>query len=263
MINPAIPYAMRGAIWYQGESIVGGSPASALSSRDGDADPGLAQALGRRRFSVLRSALPALKNISNNPRIREGQADVLSLPNTGLAVTIDIGDPKDVHPHNKEPLGNRLMRIALANVYHRNIEYSGPVYESMAIEGMPVRIKFTHLGGGLVAKDGPLKWFQISGADRQFVDADAKIDGNTVVVSRPDVTMPEAVRSLGSTTRMAAIYTTRRACPRRHSARISGEGGGATGHTDDKRRSSAPLRLAVRSDGGAEGFSFGSFRFTV
>jgi sialate O-acetylesterase len=86
------------------------------------------------------------------------------------------------------------MRMALANVYHRNIEYSGPVYESMAIEGSTMRVKFTHLGGGLVAKDRPLKWFQISGADRQFVDADAKIDGDSVVVSRPDVTMPEAVR---------------------------------------------------------------------
>jgi sialate O-acetylesterase len=149
---------------------------------------------GEGDFPFYAVQLPALQNISNNPRVREGQAAILSLPNTGMAVTIDIGDPKDVHPHNKEPLGGRLMRMALANVYHRNIEYSGPVYGSMAVEGMTIRVKFSHLGGGLVAKGGPLKWFQISGADRQFVDAEAKIDGDSVVVSRPDVTMPEAVR---------------------------------------------------------------------
>ena len=195
MIHPAIPYAIRGAIWYQGESIVGGSNGITLY-------PHVMETLvktwrklwGEGDFPFYAVQLPALQNISNNPRVREGQAAIASLPNAGYAVTIDIGDPKDVHPHNKEPLGDRLMRMALANVYHRNIEYSGPVYESFAIEGATIRIKFTHLGGGLVAKDGPLKWFQISGADRQFVDADAKLDGDTVVVSRPDVTMPEAVR---------------------------------------------------------------------
>jgi sialate O-acetylesterase len=109
-------------------------------------------------------------------------------------VTLDIGDPKDVHPHNKEPLGDRLTRIALANVYHRDIEYSGPVYQSMTIEGATIRLKFSHLGGGLVAKDGPLKWFQVAGADRKFVDAEAKIEGDTIVVSRADVTVPQAVR---------------------------------------------------------------------
>jgi sialate O-acetylesterase len=195
MIYPAMPYAIRGAIWYQGESIVGGSQGITLY-------PHVMETLvktwrrlwGEGDFPFYAVQLPNLQNISNNPRVREGQAAILSLPNTGLAVTIDIGDPKDVHPHNKEPLGDRLMRIALANVYHRNIEYSGPVYESMTVEGMTIRVKFSHLGGGLVAKDGPLKWFQISGADRHFVDAEAKIDGDSVVVSRPDVTVPEAVR---------------------------------------------------------------------
>jgi sialate O-acetylesterase len=195
MIHPAIPYAIRGAIWYQGESIVGGSNGITLYPHVMETMVKTWRKLwGEGDFPFYAVQLPALQNISNNPRVREGQAAILSLPNTGLAVTLDIGDPKDVHPHNKEPLGDRLMRIALANVYHRNLEFSGPVYESMTVEGMTIRVKFSHLGGGLVAKDGPLKWFQISGADRQFVDADAKIDGDSVVVSRPDVTMPEAVR---------------------------------------------------------------------
>jgi sialate O-acetylesterase len=195
MIHGAIPYAIRGVIWYQGESIVGGDAGVTLY-------PHVMETLvkewrklwgeGDLPFYVVQ--LPALQNISNNPRVRDGQAAVLSLPNTGMAVTIDIGDPKDVHPHNKEPLGDRLTRIALANVYHRDIEYSGPVYQAMTIEGAVIRLKFSHLGGGLVAKDGPLKWFQVAGADRKFVDAEAKIDGDTIVVSRADVTVPQAVR---------------------------------------------------------------------
>ena len=76
-----------------------------------------------------------------------------------------------MHPHNKTPVGDRLARIALANVYGRKIEYSGPMYESMKVEGGAIRVKFSHLGGGLVAKGGPLKGFQIAGADQKFVDA--------------------------------------------------------------------------------------------
>jgi sialate O-acetylesterase len=195
MINGAIPYAMRGVIWYQGESIVGGDPGVTLYPHVQNTLVTVWRSLwGEGDFPFYVVQLPALKNISNNPRVRDGQAAVLTLPNTGLAVTLDIGDPTDVHPHNKEPLGDRLVRIALANVYGRKIEYSGPVYESMAIEGATIRLKFSHLGGGLVAKDGPLKWFQVAGADRKFLDADARIDGDTIVVSRPDTTIPQAVR---------------------------------------------------------------------
>ncbi|MGO9231637.1 MAG: sialate O-acetylesterase [Bryobacteraceae bacterium] len=195
MIRGAISFAIRGVIWYQGESIVGGDAGVTLY-------PHVQNTLvtewrklwGEGDFPFYAVQLPALKNISNNPRVREGQAAVLSLPNTGVAVTLDIGDPNDVHPHNKEPLADRLVRIALANAYHRKIEYSGPTYESMTIEGSTIRLKFSNLGGGLIAKDGPLKWFQVAGADRKFVDAEARIDGETIVVSRGDVTVPQAVR---------------------------------------------------------------------
>jgi len=92
-------------------------------------------------------------------------------------------------------VGDRLSRIALANVYGRSIEFAGPTYESMKIEGKAIRLKFSHPGGGLVAKGGePLKWFVIAGADMNFVPAEAKIDSNTVVVSSPQVTAPVAVR---------------------------------------------------------------------
>jgi sialate O-acetylesterase len=195
MLNPVIPYAMRGVVWYQGESIVGGDAGLSLY-------PHVQAALitdwrkrwGEGDFPFYIVQLPALQNLSNNPRVREGQAQVLSLPNTGMAVTIDIGDPKDVHPHNKAPLGERLTKIALANAYGRKIEYSGPQYASMKVQEGTVRLAFTHLAGGLVAKGGPLKWFQIAGADQKFVDAQATIDGDAILVSSPDVKEPIAVR---------------------------------------------------------------------
>ena len=98
-----------------------------------------------------------------------------------------------MHPKNKEPVGERLALIALANAYGRKLEFSGPRYESMRVEGNAIRIRFTH-AAGLVAKDGPLKWFQIAGQDGQFVDADATIDGKTVVVSSGKAPAPVAVR---------------------------------------------------------------------
>ena len=102
-----------------------------------------------------------------------------------------------MHPHNKAPLGERLTRMAMANVYGRKLEYSGPVYESMRVSGNAIRVKFSHLGGGLVAKGGPLKWFAVAGADGKFVSAEAKIEGDAVVVSSPEVSAPVAVLCLG------------------------------------------------------------------
>jgi sialate O-acetylesterase len=195
VINPAIPYAIRGVIWYQGESIVGGDAGVTLYPHVMNTLVTTWRKLwGEGDFPFYVVQLPGQDNISNNPRVREGQAAVLQLPNTGMAVIIDTGEIHNVHPRNKAPVGDRLTRIALANAYRRDIEYSGPVYESITIEGSTIRLKFSHLGGGLVAKDGPLKWFQIAGADRKFLDAQAKIDGDTIVVGRPDIVVPQAVR---------------------------------------------------------------------
>jgi sialate O-acetylesterase len=138
--------------------------------------------------------LPALKNVSNNPLVREGQAQILTLPKSGLAVTIDIGDSDNVHPKNKAPLGIRLTLIALANAYGHRLEYSGPRYRSMKVKGNTIRIDFTHVDGGLVAKNGPLNWFQIAGDDHQFVDAEATIVGHSVIVKSEKVAKPVAVR---------------------------------------------------------------------
>jgi sialate O-acetylesterase len=195
MIAPILPYAIRGAIWYQGESIVGGAAGRALYPhvqatlvRDWRA----LWAEGDFPFYIVQ--LAGQDADSNNPLVREAQATILKLPNTGMAVTTDIGERKNVHPKNKQDVGDRLSRIALANVYGKSLEYSGPQYTSMTVEGDKIRLKFSHLGGGLVARGGPLKWFTIAGADGNFVTADATIDGDTVVVHSDTVSAPVAVR---------------------------------------------------------------------
>ena len=194
MLHPVIPYAMRGAIWYQGESIVGGKPGIALYPRVMETlVKQWRQLWGQGEFPFYAVQLPALKNVSNNPMVREQQAKILTLPRTGLAVIIDVGDPDNVHPKDKEPVGERLALIALANTYGKQVEYSGPRYSSMKVEGNAIRLHFTH-AARLTAKGGPLRWFQIAGTDQQFVDAEATIDGDSVVVQSDKVAAPEAVR---------------------------------------------------------------------
>jgi sialate O-acetylesterase len=194
MINPLLPYAIRGAIWYQGESVVGGPNGLLLYGHVMDTLVTQWRSLwGEGNFPFYVVQLPGQQNVSNSPLIREQQAKILSLPNTGMAVVLDTSEAKNVHPHNKEPLGDRLTKIALANVYGQKIEYSGPVYASMKVQGSAIRVKFTH-ASGLTAKGDSLKWFQIAGGDQKFVDADAKIEGDSVVVSSPQVSAPVAVR---------------------------------------------------------------------
>jgi len=218
MINPILPYAIRGAIWYQGESILGNPGIPGYGHVMASLVTTWRQLWGEGNFPFYAVQLGPLKNNSNNPRVREQQADILSVPNTGLAVSIDVGDSANVHPKNKEAQSDRLSRIALANVYGKKLEFSGPMYAGMKVEGNAIRISFTHAQGltthypdGLYAhvssppnppstaevaatNDGPLKWFQIAGADGKYVDAQATIDGSTVVVRSPDVPAPTEVR---------------------------------------------------------------------
>jgi sialate O-acetylesterase len=130
------------------------------------------------------------------PELWEAQTATLKLPNTGMAVTTDISDIRDIHPRNKQGVGRRLALWALAKTYGKSdMVYSGPFYESMAVEGDRIRIKFQHVGGGLISRDGkPLDWFSIAGADKKFVKATATIDGESVLVESADVSAPVAVR---------------------------------------------------------------------
>jgi sialate O-acetylesterase len=195
MIHPLVPYAIRGVIWYQGESVLGGTAGDKLYPTVMESlVTSWRKAWGEGDFPFYVCQLAGQDAASNNPIIRESQAAILNLPNTGMAVTIDIGEIKNVHPKDKQDVGDRLSRIALANVYGQHIEFSGPKYDSMKVEGNAIRINFTH-ADGLSAKGGDaVNTFVIAGADGKFVPATAKIDGTSVVVSSPDVPAPAAVR---------------------------------------------------------------------
>jgi sialate O-acetylesterase len=130
------------------------------------------------------------------PETWEAQTATLAVPNTGMAVTTDIATIREIHPPNKQDVGKRLALWALANTYGRqDLVYSGPLYESMTVEGDKIRLKFKHTAPGLVSRDSkPLSWFSIAGEEKQFYAAVATIDGDTVVVSSPNVPKPVAVR---------------------------------------------------------------------
>ena len=198
MIHPLMPYAIRGTIWYQGE---GNAPRAyqyrkllPTMIRNWRAEWGQ----GDFPFLIVQLANYQMRqtepHISDWAELREAQLMTLSLPKTGLAVTIDIGDPKDIHPTNKQDVGRRLSLAARAICYGQKIPYSGPMYNSMKIEGGKIRIRFKHTDDGLQAKGGALKSFGIAGRDRKFIDAEAEIDGDTVVVSNSQVAEPVAVR---------------------------------------------------------------------
>lgn len=191
-VAPVVPYATRGFLWYQGESIT--APRELF--------PRFNEALVRDwRVLWNDDSLPfffcqlaALRANSNSPEVRSWQAEALSIPHTGMVTTIDIGDERDVHPHNKQDVGARLVRLALAQAYGRDVVYSGPVPASARAEGAALRVIFNHLGGGLVARNGPLQTFEIAGVDGNFVPATAAIEGDSVVVRSPEVSMPVAAR---------------------------------------------------------------------
>jgi sialate O-acetylesterase len=198
MIAPLLPYGIRGAIWYQGESNASRAkqyetlfPLMIKNWREdwgqGDFPFGFVQLAN----FMARKPEPGE---SNWAELRDAQTKTLALPNTGMAVIIDIGDEKDIHPKNKQDVGKRLAAWAQAQVYGQSIVYSGPLFDSCKAEGTSIRVAFKHVGGGLVAKGDGLKGFAIAGEDGKFVWADAKIDGETVVVSSPKVEKPAAVR---------------------------------------------------------------------
>lgn len=141
------------------------------------------------------------------PELQEAQLMTLSLPNTGMAVTTDIGNPIDIHPRNKQMVGRRLALWALAKNYGRkDIVYSGPLYGSMQKQGDKIRIFFDHTGSGLFSLGGNLKHFTIAGENKEFVEATAEIDNNTVVVSSPDVKKPLSVRYAWTNTAVGNLY---------------------------------------------------------
>ncbi len=210
MLAPLAGYPIKGVIWYQGESNAGRAQEYAtlfpLLIRTWREAWGqdfaflwvqlpnfLGAGMPKGSVPPAPDALPGDLPLTW-AALREAQLQTLALPHTGMAVTIDIGEPWDIHPNNKKTVADRLVRAALGGVYSRKGEYSGPLFESMKIRGGKACIRFRHTGTGLVAADGPLKQFAVAGADRKFVWAEARIVGDTVEVSSAQVQQPVAVR---------------------------------------------------------------------
>ena len=194
MIAPLVPFGLRGFLWYQGES-------------------------NRTRGFQYRSLFPAMitdwrgkfgqgdlpfyfvqiapynygGDTGQAAELREAQMMTLGLKHTGMAVTMDIGNPRDIHPKNKRDVGERLARWALAKDYGKDVAFSGPAYAGMGVEGNAIRLRFQH-AAGLTARDGAPSHFQIAAEDGKFVVATAKIDGQTILVSSPQISSPAAAR---------------------------------------------------------------------
>ena len=211
MISPIIPYAIKGTIWYQGE----GNAERAYQYRalfknlikDWRAD------WQQGDFPFYFVQLANFMKIKDQPpddswaELREAQTMALDLPNTGMAVTIDIGDAKDIHPKNKQDVGKRLALNALAKTYKKVIPYSGPMYKSMKVEGNKIVLQFNNTDGGLKIKgDTKLKGFAIAGDDKKFVWAKAEIKGDEIIVWNTDIKDPVAVRYAWASNPVCNLY---------------------------------------------------------
>jgi sialate O-acetylesterase len=191
MISPLQPYAIKGVIWYQGESNFKNPEQYytlfPLLIRD------WRNTWGQGDFPFLFVQIAPYRDRS--PGIRDAQLHTFkTVKNTAMAVITDCGDSADIHPTYKQPVGYRLSLAARAVAYHEKLEYSGPVYEFMEIKGDKVILYFSHTGKGLASKGGALKGFVIAESDENFVPAKAEIKGNTIIVSHPGIKEPVAVR---------------------------------------------------------------------
>ena len=200
MLNPLFNYSIEGALWYQGESNAGRAyqyrTAFPLMIQDwrnhwkqGD-------------FPFYFVQLSSFNYDNGNSQkgsawaeLREAQTMTLSLPNTGMAVTTDIGNAKDIHPRNKQDVGKRLALVALHHTYRKKVEYSGPVYQSMCVNSKEVILSFLHNDGlRTQGQDGMLIGFEIAGEDQHFYKATARISGKHVIITAPEILIPVAVR---------------------------------------------------------------------
>jgi len=201
MIEPIVPFKIKGAIWYQGESNAG------LAHQYQKAFPLMIKDWRKRwnigDFPFYFVQLASFKASGGNSEkgsswaeLREAQGMALSLKNTGMAVTTDVGNSNDIHPRNKLDVGKRLAAVALNKTYNKENSYSGPVFKKMQKEGNSIKLYFNHIDGGLTAKtaDDVLKGFEIAGDDKLFKEAHAVIEKDYILVSSENVSDPVAVR---------------------------------------------------------------------
>jgi sialate O-acetylesterase len=196
MIAPLTPFPIRGAIWYQGEANAGGDrfPYYDRVMRDLIEDWRHEWGIGAFPFYYVQLANWITDPQSNWADVRNQQVRTLGERNTAMAVTVDVGNPNDIHPTDKATVGHRLAVAARAlNYGERDVEYSGPMFRQATIEGNSIRAWFDH-AKGLTAKGGDVTSVEIAGADGKFVAAKATVDGEAIVASSPDVPNPVAIR---------------------------------------------------------------------
>jgi len=211
LIAPFAKYPLRGFIWYQGEGNTGAAeqydilfPAMIKAWRSWWADDTLPFYFVQLANFMDREAQPSGGGL---PRLREAQLKALSLHGTGMAVAIDIGAAQEIHPRNKREVGKRLARWAMRDCYgDKEVEVSGPLYASSAVEGSRIRLAFTHVRSGLKAMGGELKGFAVAPADKNFVWAQAVIEGESVVVWNDAVREPRYVRYAWANNPEATLY---------------------------------------------------------
>jgi sialate O-acetylesterase len=205
MIAPLTPYPVRGVIWYQGESNADAERASLYGRLFEALIRDWRRAWGEEDLGFFFVQLANFKGNDYWPTLREKQRETLALRNTGMAVTIDIGEVEDIHPKNKQDVGLRLALAARAVSYGETLEYSGPTVRQAAPQGREIVIAFDHTEGGLVARDG-LNGFEVAGRDGKFAGAVAVINGATVHVSSPQVQEPVSVRYAWKSAPSAALF---------------------------------------------------------
>jgi sialate O-acetylesterase len=209
MIEPVLPYTIQGAIWYQGESNAETEedatryrvlfPTMILTWRIAWSQAGLKDSENPEfpflfvQLANYRERYPDPVD-SNWARLREAQLMTLELPHTGMAVAIDVGEEKDIHPKNKQEVGRRLALSAIAQVYYIDTEYSGPIYSGYQEEDNRIRLSFRNANGLKASDGGKIKGFEVAGDNKKFVWADVTIDGDHVLISNPQVPKPVAVR---------------------------------------------------------------------
>jgi sialate O-acetylesterase len=194
VIAPMTPYPIRGVLWYQGETNASRADQYRRLFPAMIRDWRTAWGLGDFPFLFVQIAPLDTGGGVDSAEHRDAQREALAVPNTAIVVTLDIGDAKDEHPKNKKEVGRRLSLAAQKLAYGRDVVFSGPIYRDMKVQGSEVRIRFDQVHGGLVAKDGRLAGFVVAGEDQKFVPAEAKIDGDEVLVWAKAVAVPKAVR---------------------------------------------------------------------
>jgi len=206
MIHPLIPFTIKGFLWYQGESDTGTPAAYHKKFTTMIRTWRERWEQGDISFYFVQIAPYTYGDQTESYKIREAQLESLTVPNTGMVVTLDIGDPDNIHPANKQEVGRRLSLWAAAHSYNRDVEYSGPLFESMDVDGAELLIRFLHTGDGLVAGPDGVQHVMIAGSDQIFYPAKVTLEPHRIRVSHPAVNTPAAVRYLWDNHSEASLF---------------------------------------------------------